>query len=227
MRANSILTSTLIALALLVLGGCSATRGYDDTFASNVPVQPALADATGGAIYRANAGLSLFEDLKAARAGDILTVRLVEQTNATKSSATSTSKTTDATLTSPTILGIPMTRNGMPLFDGSISGDQSFDGAGSSNQSNSLVGDITVTVVERYANGNLLIRGEKWVTLNQGREFIRLSGIIRSYDIEPDNSVLSTKIANAQITYSSKGVIAAANRMGLFSRFFQSILSGF
>ena len=109
------------------------------------------------------------------------------------------------------------------MFTGSLAGESGFDGAGSSSQSNSLVGDITVTVVERFANGNLRIRGEKWVTLNQGREFIRLSGIIRPYDIGPDNAVLSSKVANAQITYSSKGALAAANKMGIISRFFNSI----
>ncbi|MEL7375069.1 MAG: flagellar basal body L-ring protein FlgH, partial [Pseudomonadota bacterium] len=94
---------------------------------------------------------------------------------------------------------------------------------GASSQSNRLDGDITVTVVKRLANGNLVIRGEKWVTLNQGDEFIRLSGIIRPYDIAPDNSVPSGRVADARITYSSKGVLAAANKMGLLQRFAQSI----
>jgi flagellar L-ring protein precursor FlgH len=165
----------------------------------------------------------LFEDRKAARVGDILTVRLREQTNATKNSQTSTSKATEASLGNPTVFGRPITKGGTPLFDGTLSGDSSFDGAGSSSQSNSLLGDITVTVVQRLPNGNLRIRGEKWVTLNQGREFIRLSGIIRPDDIEPDNSLQSYRIADAQISYSSKGVLAAANRMGLISRFFNSV----
>ena len=86
----------------------------------------------------------------------------------------------------------------------------SFEGEGSSTQSNSLDGDIAVTVVERYANGNLYIRGEKWVTLNQGREFIRLSGIIRPYDIAPDNTVASTKIA-ARLSAPEKPRISATN----------------
>ena len=117
----------------------------------------------------------------------------------------------------------PTTRAGIPLFEGSLNGEQGFDGAGSSSQSNSLVGDITLTVVERLPNGNLRIRGEKWVTLNQGEEFIQLSGIIRPTDIEPDNSLVSTRIADARITYSSKGVMAAANKMGWLSRFFHSM----
>ena len=219
--------SLIYATLLSLFGGCSTAPGFDENYHPPVPVQPALAPAASGTIYRANAGIELFADLKAARVGDILTVRLIERTIASKSSNTSTSKSTEVSLTNPIIFGRPVTRNGNPIFAGSLDGEHSFDGAGASNQSNSLVGNITVTVVEHYPNGNLRIRGEKWVTLNQGREFIRLSGIIRPYDIEPDNSVLSEKIADVQITYSSKGVLAAANRMGLFSRFFQSILSGF
>ena len=220
---RSMINATLLSL----FGACSTAPEIDESYDPPVHVQPAMGVAAGGAIYRANAGIQLFADLKAARVGDILTVRLIEQTTASKSSNTSTSKSTEATLTNPTVFGQPITRNGIPIFAGSLSGDHSFDGAGASNQSNSLLGNITVTVVEQFPNGNLRIRGEKWVTLNQGREFIRLSGIIRPYDIEPDNSVLSEKIADAQIIYSSRGVMAAANRMGLFSRFFQSILSGY
>ncbi|MGB5346829.1 MAG: flagellar basal body L-ring protein FlgH, partial [Woeseia sp.] len=157
----------------------------------------------------------------------ILTVRLIESTAASLQSNTSTSKSTAAELTTPTFLGRPVTSSGVALFDGSLSGDQSFSGAGATNQSNSLQGNVTVTVVERFANGNLRIRGEKRVLLNQGNEYIRLSGIIRAYDIEPDNSVPSAKVADAQISYSSKGVLAAANKMGPFARFFNSVLTPF
>ena len=213
--------------AIVLLGGCASSVTFKDNFEPPRPVAIDTAPASPGTIYSANSGLRLFEDLRAGRVGDILTVRLVEETSASKSASTSTSKSTSASLENPTILGRPVTRNGTGLLDGSLDGETSFDGEGSSNQSNSLEGDITVTVVERYANGNMYIRGEKWVTLNQGREFIRLSGIIRPYDISPDNTVASTKIADAQISYSSRGALAAANRMGLFARFFNSLLSGF
>lgn len=208
---------------LFFVGACGTLIEKEESYKSPAPMSSTTAPATSGAIYRTGAEVRLFEDLKAGRVGDILTVRLVEQTAASKNSATSTSKATAATLANPTVFGRASTRNGVPLFEGSLSGDSSFDGTGSSSQSNSLVGDITVTVVEQLPNGNLRIRGEKWVTLNQGEEFIRLSGIIRRYDIEPDNSVLSSKVADAKITYSSKGVLAAANKMGLISRFFNSI----
>ena len=212
------------AVSLATLSGCSVLPQPEESFAPPVPQQPEYEPPTSGSIYRSGTDVRLFEDLKANRVGDILTVRLVESTNASKNSATSTSKTTEAALQNPTILGIPVTRDGTNLFEGSLSGEQTFDGSGASSQSNSLSGDITVTVVERYPNGNLRIRGEKWVTLNQGQEFIRLSGIVRPTDIEPDNSLASTRIADARITYSSKGVMAAANKMGWISRFFHSVL---
>lgn len=213
--------------ALLTAAGCTSSSPFTEGYEPPLPIVSDAVPSTPGAIYREHRGVLLFEDLKAGRRGDILTVRLKEQTVASKSASTSTAKSSSASLTNPSFLGRTVTRDGAALLGGSLNGQTNFDGEGSSNQSNRLEGDITVTVVERYANGNLRIRGEKWVNLNQGREFIRLSGIIRAFDIEPDNSVSSTKIANARITYSSKGALAAANRMGLFARFFNSLLSGY
>ncbi len=216
--------------ALLLAAAVSLTAGCAHRFAGNevayapVHVQPVYEAPTDGAIFRTGSEVRLFEDLKAGRIGDILTVRLVERTNASKNSQTSTAKTTAATLGNPEVLGRPVTRGGIPLFSGGLEGETTFDGQGASSQSNSLDGDITVTVVDRTPNGNLVIQGEKWLTINQGREFIRVTGVIRPNDIETDNSVRSTRIANAQIAYSAKGALADANRMGLIARFFNSIL---
>jgi hypothetical protein len=87
----------------------------------------------------------------------------------------------------------------------------SFDGAGSSTQSNALTGEFTVTVAQRLSNGNLMVRGEKWLTINQGQELIRISGIVRAEDIEQDNSVDSTRVADARITYTGRGTLNSAN----------------
>ena len=218
----------LVLVAFSALGSaCAVMSDQDEPYHAPPTPRQVYQEPTSGSIYRAGTEIRLFEDLRAGRVGDILTIRLQERTDASKNSSTSTSKSSEATLVNPIVLGNPITHNGNPVFDGSLSGDSTFDGAGSSSQSNSLQGDITVTVIERLPNGNLRIAGEKWVTINQGKEFIRLSGIVRPYDIEPDNSLLSGKVADAQITYSSKGVMAAANRMGLFSRFFQSIFHGY
>lgn len=217
-----------LLLSYLALSGCGILGVVEkDDFVMAEPTHPVYAPPTDGSIYRNGTEVRLFEDLKAGRVGDILTVRLVEQTNASKNSQTQTSKASEATLVSPTVFGRQITKDGTPLFDGSLSGESNFDGAGSSSQSNSLTGEITVTVIERLPNGNLVIQGEKWLTINQGREFIRLTGIIRPRDIETDNSVFSTRIANAQIAYSAKGALADANRKGVFARLFDSILHGY
>lgn len=214
---------TVLLIAGLMFSGCASIQHDVSRFEPPPIPMPVYSEPESGTIYNSGTDIRLFEDRKAGRVGDILTVFLTESTTASKNSATSTGKSTEATLLNPTILGRPTTHDGIPLFSGELSGDTNFDGRGASSQSNSLAGDITVTVVERLANGNLVIAGEKWVTLNQGQEFIRLSGIIRADDIRPDNSLLSTRIANAQITYSSKGVLAAANKMGFISRFFNSV----
>lgn len=215
---------TVLLAACLVSAGCASQSEVDSVFSPPPTAQTYFIPPTDGAIYRAGTEVRLFEDLKAGRVGDILTVRLVERTDASKNSQTQTSRSANASLANPEVFGRPITRHGVPLLGGSLDGETSFDGSGASSQSNSLSGDITVTVIDRLPNGNLIIQGEKWVTINQGREFIRVTGVIRTSDIETDNSVLSTRIANAQIDYSAKGALADANRMGLLSRFFNSIL---
>lgn len=215
----------IVGLAItvqLITAGCVVQLGGPDYSPPEV-VMPAPAPIVDGAIYQQDRDVRLFEDLRAHRVGDILTVSLRENTTAQKSASTATDKSSSATLAEPVIFGRSVTRNGDTFLSGSIGGDSEFSGEGSSSQSNSLNGDITVTVVERLANGNLRIRGEKWVTLNQGDEFIRLAGIVRPADIGTDNSVDSSKVADARITYSSKGILAAANKMGWLQRFMQSV----
>lgn len=215
----------LIAALLIATSGCSVLPKNDPGFYDRpMPPLPAYEPPAAGTIYRAGTEVRLFEDLRAARVGDILTVVLSEQTQASNNSQTSTSKETSATIANPTVLGRPMTYNGDPIFGGTVEGENTFDGSGSTSQSNSLTGDVTVTVIERLPNGNLIIQGEKWLTINQGREFIRVTGVIRPSDIALDNTIASTRIANAQLAYSAKGALADANRMGWLSRFFNSVL---
>jgi flagellar L-ring protein precursor FlgH len=118
--------------------------------------------------------------------------------------------------------GRPVTSNGTPILNNEIAGDRSFSGQADSSQSNRLDGSITVTVAERLPNGNLVVRGEKMIQINQGEELIRVQGIVRPVDIGPQNTVPSTKIADARISYGGKGTLADANRPGWLSRFFNS-----
>jgi flagellar L-ring protein precursor FlgH len=176
-----------------------------------------------GTIYQPSRRLSLFDDVKARRVGDTITIKLAERTQASKSASTDAKKESSLDTGTPTLLGGPVTRNGDQLLNNSFNTEQEFNGSGSSSQSNRLDGNITVTVAEVYPNGNLLVRGEKWLTLNQGQEFVQVTGIVRPVDIGPDNSVPSFKVADARITYSGTGTLADSNRPGLLARFFMKL----
>lgn len=227
MTAKRIHRVTTAVAALAALAGCASQQTDEATMDGPMPIPQVFSTPASGAIFAQDTEIRLFEDRKAGRVGDILTIRLVEQTRASKDSSTSTSKENSASLTNPTVFGRPVTAGGVPILEGSLEGDRSFDGAGSSSQSNSLTGDITVTVTQRLPNGNLVVEGEKWLTINQGKEFIRVRGIVRPQDVRTDNSVLSTRIANAQISYTGRGPLDDANRMGLLARFFNSPLYPF
>lgn len=170
-----------------------------------------------GAIYQAHNNRLLFNDLKARRPGDLITVILSENTVAAKSASTRSSKDSTIDIPAPTLLGTGVTRNGRPLST-NLEGGNSFSGTGDSNQSNSLNGNITVTVTGVTPAGNLMIQGEKLLTLNSGHEVISISGIVRPVDITPENTVVSTLIANANIVYSGKGLIADSNKAGWLTR---------
>ena len=218
------------AFALVVIGAlvaCASPQRIPD-WEPALPEEPPVEDfgAPNGAIFQQQVGAALFDDNKARRVGDTLTVRLVERTTASTSASTSTSKDTSAEITNPTVFGRAPTRRdnsgGLPLFGGSMNSGSEFSGAGNSTQSNTMEGNMTVTVYRRLPNGNLMVRGERWITVNQGREFLRIAGIVRPADILPDNSVPSFKLADARIDYRGTGALDDANRQGWLSRFFQS-----
>ena len=151
--------------------------------------------------------------------GDVLTIALVERTAATKSTSQTTDRGGSIGLTPPTT-GL------FSLFNPSdigASGTNAFKGQGQTAQSNALSGEITVTIAAVYPNGTMLVRGQKLVTLNRGDEYVQVSGIIREADIGSDNRVLSTRIADARITYTGKGEMARASQQGWLQRFFSRV----
>ena len=208
------------ALTIMMTTGCAVPKRGDPEFAPAMPAQMQAPDQYTDAIYQPRTSLLLFEDIKARRIGDMITVVLQEQTDAEKSADTGTSKSTSSEISDPIIFGRSPTHNGNPVFRNSLQSEHAFDGSGESSQSNSLTGSVTVSVVEVLANGNLVVQGEKWININQGEEFIRLRGIVRPSDINADNTIASTRVANAQIQYSGEGVLNETNSMGWLARFF-------
>lgn len=229
-------------LAVLAAGvlatGCNTAPKRDPAFAPSYPAARVVAERpVTGAIYRPGYALALFEDVKARRIGDLLTIRLVEATVAEKSASTRTERETSAQIDNPTVLGttprfdlpgaLPLARTDGNTLETRIGAEQEFEGSGESEQSNRLSGDITVTVADVLPNGNLLVRGEKRLNLNQGNEYVKISGIVRPVDIGADNSVPSTKVADATIVYAGDGAPADASKLGWLARFFISAIFPF
>ena len=222
----------LSLLALLTLGGCATAPSPRDSYRPTPPQPYVSQESSDGSIYQASRDVRLFEDVKARHIGDIITVVLQESTSASKSAKASTDKTQETAIASPTILGatptfnapglLPLDSNRNNTLAANLNSSNAFEGAGDASQSNSLTGNITVTISDVLPNGNLVIRGEKWLTLNKGEEFIQISGIVRPQDISTRNTVLSTQIGDARITYSGKGFLADSNEMGWLAKFFNS-----
>ena len=222
----------MVLCSILLISGCQTQAKRDPAFAAVRPSLPPVEPESNGSIYKPGFDLRLFEDLKARRVGDILTVVLNEATNAAKAATTDVSKSNNSTITNPTILGAspefslpkftPLSATQDLNLGSSLSSDHAMTGDGSAEQSNELTGNITVSVVEVLPNGNLIIRGEKRVTINNGAEYVQLSGIVRPVDILPNNSVLSTQVADATINYTGEGAIADSNKGGWLARFFAS-----
>ncbi|MDH5324957.1 MAG: flagellar basal body L-ring protein FlgH [Gammaproteobacteria bacterium] len=207
-----------LVMSSLLTGCASLNNDADIQFATVRPTYSKPLPMKTGSIYKSGYEIKLFEDTKAKHVGDILTVILQENTNASKSASTTTSKDGEVDVGIPTFLGRGITKGGVNILDTQLDAQRAFAGQGDSSQSNSLSGTISVTISEVLANGNLVVRGEKMLSLNQGKEHIRLSGIVRPGDITPDNTVRSSQLANAKIIYGGEGVIAESNKKGWLQR---------
>jgi flagellar L-ring protein precursor FlgH len=208
----------------IMLMGCSAHRPMPDRINDFSPVVPQteIEDrVVDGSIYSGGANDGLFGDRKAYRVGDLITILLREKTNALKEASGVVERTSENNALSALQLDKLATAGGFPLStDSSLGSTISNDGSGSASQMNQLGGDITVSVVRVLQNGNLVVRGEKLITLNHGDEYVQVSGVVRPDDIQPDNTILSKRIANAQITYSGEGQMNDATKMAWGNAFF-------
>lgn len=224
---KQLVTANRLLLGFVVLlSGCGTydkTKPGDPYYAPTIASTQNMPQRTDGSLYQDAYGMSLFNDRKAHFVGDILTVTLSENTVSKKSSKVNVKKDDAAVFNSGagTLLGTDPTLGKMTLGT-NLSQKRNFGGDAGADQSNSLSGSITVTVAEILPNGNLVVRGEKWITLNRGDEYIRISGIVRPDDVQTDNTVISTRLANAKISYSGTGTLADSQNMGWLAKFFNS-----
>ncbi|XKH60286.1 flagellar basal body L-ring protein FlgH [Halomonas sediminis] len=214
----------LLVLALLILGisGCAqipraSVVGEQEqiTIVDRPPPVP------NGSIYQARRGYQpLFEDRRPRAVGDILTIVLDEEVSASKNSQSDANRSGSAGLE---LEQIPDVLSVLEDYGFDVSGENSFSGGGGSQANNSFTGTITVSVLEVMNNGNLRVRGEKQIAINQGTEFIRFAGVVNPRTITTQNTVPSTSVADARIEYVGDGYINEAQHMGWLQRFFLNV----
>lgn len=170
---------------------------------------------TSGGLFRPGQSFSLVQDRRAVGVGDILTVVLDESTQSSKSANTNFGKSSNVGIEAPIVAG-----EIYPGAELSAAGSRKFDGSAKSSQQNTLRGSIAVTVHKVMPNGTLLVKGEKALRLNQGDEYIRLTGLVRREDINRHNQLSSQNVADARISYAGRGVLNDSNSAGWLSRFF-------
>ena len=179
-------------------------------------------DGGFGAFWHASDGVGrpLFEDQRPRNVGDILTIVIAENINATKSSGANTNRqgNTDFNVPTAAFLGGLFAKANL-----SATGANKFAATGGASAANTFNGTITVTVTNVLPNGNLVVSGEKQMLINQGNEFVRFSGVVNPNTISGANSVYSTQVADARIEYSAKGYINEAETMGWLQRFFLNL----
>ncbi len=214
----------LLVLALLILGvsGCAqipraSVVGEQEqiTIVDRPPPVP------NGSIYQARRGYQpLFEDRRPRAVGDILTIVLDEEVSASKNSQSNANRNGSAGLE---LEQIPDMLSVLEDYGFDVSGESDFSGSGGSQANNSFTGTITVSVLEVMNNGNLRVRGEKQIAINQGTEFIRFAGVVNPRTITTQNTVPSTSVADARIEYVGDGYINEAQHMGWLQRFFINV----
>jgi flagellar L-ring protein precursor FlgH len=209
----------ILILGTLALAGCSATpTSIVQRPTSMRAAMAELAPPANGAIYQAASYRPMFEDRRARHIGDMLTIAIVEKTNAQKAGASSGNKSGSVSFSTP---GLAQGKFGPTV---AANAANKFADGDNQSASNTFTGTIGVTVTEVLPNGNLIVAGEKQVAMNKGVEFIRFSGMINPDSIQTGNTVSSTLVADARVEYRTNSQIDRAEMTAMVSRFFQSLL---
>ncbi|MDC0214528.1 flagellar basal body L-ring protein FlgH [Gammaproteobacteria bacterium] len=229
-------------LTLAAFGCVSGVPDRADALKDFIPIVPVVEQETSsvtGSIFNDNQASRRFGYKQNYRVGDILTVILSESTQAQRKSGIGTVKEgvntplsqiqrvfsggADSSI-APLFLGQSKGRGGRVLRGLDFNNQKvESKGTGSANQAASLAGAVAVTVTQVLPNNSLLIQGQKNLSLTEGSETVRIRGVISKNDIQPDNTVLSSRIANAQISYKGAGNLADVSKLGWGTKVFNKV----
>lgn len=226
-----------IAFALLLLSGCAGSPfpGKDarEPLTSPPAAQPAQIvvpqeprdPAAAAGLWQETSYRSAFQDLRAHKVGDLITVNIVETSQANKKASTSTGRESSINAGISNLMGwegkiskigVPAEFNNEVMLKASMEND--FDGSGETSRNESMTASITARVIEVTPNGNLFIKGSRKVKVNNEAQYITLTGLVRPADVSPDNTVLSSYIAEAAIEYTGSGPVSDKQRPGWLMR---------
>jgi flagellar L-ring protein precursor FlgH len=215
-RWAAVLALTLSTLGLTV--GCAliepqVTPVNRDVYRALPPPQQEVPPRYEGSLFSGENGRNMFfVDLKARAVNDVLTVRIADVTSATGQANTNTSRASSIAGNLDNVFGYK---------PGNVVEAQlkfGFDGKGTTTRKNALSATVTAVVREVFSNGNLFVEGSKEVIINNERQYITVTGVVRPEDIAPDNSISSDLLADARLVYSGRGVLSDKQRPGLLGR---------
>jgi flagellar L-ring protein precursor FlgH len=207
-------------LVAAITGGCAVVPPTIVQHPTTVkpdrsPVQP-----SNGSIYQASAYRPMFEDARARIVGDVIIMSIIESTSAGKTAAASDTKAGAVGFTAPTVLGIPGTTSTKANI--TTTSSNKFSDAGAITSSNNFTGTMGLTVLEVLPNGNLVVSGEKQISLDKSVEYIRFSGVVSPATIV-NNTVSSTQVADARVEYRTDSRYDSAELTSELARFFMSL----
>ena len=226
----------LVALALMVVSGCApAVREVSRSPAASPPslrtLEPVSSPAAEGSLYTSERGAGLFSDFRARHVGDVVTVLLEEDLKGAKDVKTQTQRKSEMKMGLTGLFGLEWAKRLEPRYVNSpanatvdptdaVGGSTSskFDGSGKTSRDASLKGTVTARVIDVLPGGNILIRGSRELRINNETQYLVLTGVVRSRDLGPDNTISSTRIADARIEYSGGGVLSEKQSPAWFAR---------
>lgn len=207
----------VLFVGLTWLTGCSYTPSTILTQPTST-AKPTLdsIDSKNGSIFNKSNHISLFENYRARKIGDVITIIVNEQVSADKKNSATDNK--------QGAIDFQLSGSGLSNWQASEKGSVTNSGKASGSSSYNFVGAVAATVHEVLDNGNLVVSGEKQIGMDKGTEFIRVSGIVVPTLIDPSNTISSNRLADARIEYRSNSTLDGSEIMKAINRLFSSLL---
>lgn len=205
--------------------GCAKSHTMPQPEADPVTVEKSQPSSLGSLWEPGNGRAFMFEDRRASRIGDIVVVQIVEQHKGSKKANTKADRESNLSAgVSGGFFGLSgLTEKFAQYFNADAGTSNDFEGDGSTSREDTLTGTIAAKVLEVFPNGDLRIQGKREVTVNSEKQTMTIKGIVRRIDLNTQNTVLSTAVADAQIAYTGLGVVDDVQRPGWATRIFDWI----